>query len=259
MNSSRLPRKFELREPSHQNAVDIFDSTWASDFTGIRPDIKAGECPFFTDDTRPGDAARILGVDGRLDGMRVLELGPLEGGHTYQLEELGAESIVSIEANSEAFLKCLVTKEITGLRKARFLHGDFTRYVESTTDRYDLIFCSGVLYHMHDPIALIMAMGRIARSCFVWTHYYSRGRYDRPRHRVRTDPRYPGVKLYVFSPTVEAMGSKTYFGGNRPVAVWLTRDDILATFRQAGFANIEIVEDSPHTQIGASITFAAWK
>lgn len=259
MSKFRLSTKFEVRAPAPQNAIDIFTGSWASDFAAACPNVKAGDAPFFTEDSRPVDAARVLGIDGRLDGMRVLELGPLEGAHTYQLEKLGAKSVVSIEANAEAYLKCLVTKEITGLSRAQFRYGDFTKYVESTDDRYDMVFASGVLYHMKDPIALIMAMGRITKSCFVWTHYFSRGRFKRPKHRLEYDPRFPGVKLYVFRPAKEAMVNKTYRGGNLPIAVWLTREDILATFRKAGFGNIEIVEDSPDTELGASFTFAAWK
>ena len=251
--------KFELREPSQQNAVDLFADSWASDFAEICPDLTAGKSPFFTMDPRPKDAARLLGVNGRLDGMRVLELGPLEGGHTYQLEQLGADSILSIEANAEAYLKCLITKEITGLRNACFLYGDFTKYVASTTDTYDLIFCSGVLYHMIDPIALIMAMGKISDKCFVWTHYYDKKHYKGPKRSVRSDPRYPGVKLYVLNFDEQGMDSGTYFGGNRPISVWLSRGDILATFKKAGFSNSEIIEDSPDTDIGASFSFAAWK
>jgi hypothetical protein len=64
-----------------------------------------------------------FGVRGRLDDMSLLELGPLEGAHTYQLEKLGAKSILAIEANVEAFLKCLITKEITGLQVAKFMLG----------------------------------------------------------------------------------------------------------------------------------------
>src|SRR5437764_1323074 len=70
--------KFELRPPSHQNAVDIFDGKWASNFAEVCPELRAGQTPLFTVDRRPGDAARLLGINGRLDGMRVLELGPLE-------------------------------------------------------------------------------------------------------------------------------------------------------------------------------------
>ena len=65
-----------------------------------------------------------------MDGFRILELGPLEGAHTYQLEKLGAAEIVAIEANKEAFLKCLIIKELAQLERARFLLGDFVTYLE---------------------------------------------------------------------------------------------------------------------------------
>ena len=149
-------RKFSLREPSQQNAVDIFEGSWVSDFAEICPGLKAGTTPFFTADPRPDDCARLLGSDGRLDGMRVLELGPLEGAHTYKLEKLGAASILAIEGNAQAYLKCLITKEITGITAAHFLHGDFTQYLASARDPFDLVFCSGVLYHIVDPVAAIL-------------------------------------------------------------------------------------------------------
>ena len=47
-------------------------------------------------------------------GKTVLELGPLEGAHTYQLHQRGA-NIVAVEASKQAYLKCLITKEIVGL------------------------------------------------------------------------------------------------------------------------------------------------
>ena len=87
-------------------------------------------------------------VLGSIEGFRILELGP-RGQHSYQLERLGAASVLAIEASPDLFLKCLITKEILDL-KARFLLGDFVQYLESTADEFDLIFVSGVLYHMTD-------------------------------------------------------------------------------------------------------------
>ncbi len=37
------------------------------------------------------------------------------------LENMGASSVIAIEANSRAYLKCLITKEILNLRCSRFL------------------------------------------------------------------------------------------------------------------------------------------
>ena len=56
-------------------------------------------------------------VCGSIEGFRILELGPLESGHTYQLERLGAGSILCIEASPEFYLKSLIIKEILGLKR----------------------------------------------------------------------------------------------------------------------------------------------
>ena len=73
----------------------------------------------FVTDSRVPLAARFLGSNGRLDGVDILELGPLEAGHTYALAQLGA-NITAVEANAEAYLKCLLVKELLGIDKAKF-------------------------------------------------------------------------------------------------------------------------------------------
>ena len=91
----------------------------------------------------------MLSKIGDYKGISVLELGPLEGGHAYMLEKAGVGSVLSIEANTRAFLKCLISKEIFGLNKCHFLLGDFTEYLNKLDEhiRFDLVFASGVLYH----------------------------------------------------------------------------------------------------------------
>jgi SAM-dependent methyltransferase len=252
-----LLRKFETRAPSHQNAVDIFEGRWACDFAEACPEVKAGLTRLFTGDNRPRVAAQFLGLNGRLDGMSVLELGPLEAGHTYQLEQLGAESILSIEANAEAFLKCLITKEILGLQRTHFLLGDFGKYLKATDQVYDLVFCSGVLYHMSDPISVINDIGRITEKCFVWTHYFDEGHYPGPARKVRFDPQYPGVPLYSLQYSEIGMQAGDFWGGNQPISTWLSREDMLVAFERAGFSEIRVVEDMPEHPNGASFSFTA--
>src|SRR2546421_7977955 len=102
--------KFEQRPPDHRNAIELFAGRWATDLS-MNPAWRGGTFDFLND-PRPAQAARYLGSGSeRLDGMSVLELGPLEAAHTCQLERLGAERILAIEANSEAYLKCLIMKQ----------------------------------------------------------------------------------------------------------------------------------------------------
>src|SRR5664280_1000806 len=140
-------KKFELRTPAPQNAIDIFSHRWASDLADVVPGVQSGQARHFGADPRPAFAFNHIKPDVVARGARILELGPLEGGHTYQFERLGAAEIIAVEANVEAYLKCLIVKELAGLKRARFLLGDVIQYLLKDTSRYDLIFCCGVLYH----------------------------------------------------------------------------------------------------------------
>ena len=253
--ASGYGRKFEHRAPAHQNAIDIFEGKWASDLTPICPLVRSGDGPFFTADMRPRMLADRLGSAGRLDNLSVLELGPLEGAHTYQLEQLGAKRVLSIEANVEAFLKCLIVKEIAKLQVTTFMLGDFVPYLMETKDRFDIVMCSGVLYHMADPIKLISGIGRVTEKCFIWSHYYEETHPLSPAFQPVSNPRYPGLTQYTLAYGDMAHGR--FWGGNDPVSVWLKRDDMLTAFKGAGFSSIGIIDDSPNNLHGACITFTA--
>jgi hypothetical protein len=247
--------KFEHRAPSPQNAVDIFEGKWACDLGDVCPGLRAGPGLFFTTDNRPRLLADLLGTNGRLDEMTVLELGPLEGHHTYQLERLGAKHILAIESNVEAFLKCLIIKEIFSLRVANFMLGDCVEYLNTTSDTYDIVMCSGLLYHMSDPIGVIRQIARVTGKCFVWTHYYDQNHCPGPAREIRTYPQYPNVKMHVL--TYDNMADGRFWGGNKPTSAWLYRDDILTAFREAGFTSLQVIEDTPDHPNGACFSFAA--
>ena len=79
----------------------------------------------------------------------VIELGPLKDGHSYYMEKhTSARSITAIEANRLCWEKCLVAKEITDLKRTRFLLGNFIEYLKTTIRQSDLCLALGVLYHI---------------------------------------------------------------------------------------------------------------
>jgi SAM-dependent methyltransferase len=252
--------KFEQRAPSHQNAVDLFRGSWATDLGEVFHEITdTGPGRFFANDPRPRWAAEALGTNSRFDGMSVLELGPLEAAHTYQLEGLGADRILAIEANVEAFLKCLVVKEISGMTRASFVHGDFVEYLRGGGAKFDLIFCSGVLYHMADPIELIELIAQATDKVFVATHYYDEDHYPEPprgspRQR-EMHPRYPDAELFVHTRPDET--GATFWGGNRNRAAWLRRSEIFRQFDRVGFTHQRVFQEMPDHENGAGIIFAA--
>lgn len=251
-----LDRKFERRFPSHQNAIDIFRDRWASNIEEVHPGVTSGPLPMFKADRRPSIAAQHLGfTPGSLQGMKILELGPLEGAHSYQLAKLGAESVLAIEANAEAFLKCLVVKEILQTSRCRFLLGDCLKFLQESNDRFDLIFCSGILYHMESPFELIKAISARTDRVLLWTHYYNPdgsvvpARFPKP---VVCD----GLELTFYELSYPDQESGRFWGGNRPTASWLSREDIELCFRHFGYA-LTVHEDNRATQAGPHITATA--
>ena len=122
--------KFDQRPPQAQNAIDIFRDRWASDLSDVVPGVVSGPARHFGSDARPVHAMQHLARSAGMTAPRILELGPLEGGHTYQLDRLGAAEIVAVESNVEAYLKCLIAKELTGIKNARFLLGDFVEHLK---------------------------------------------------------------------------------------------------------------------------------
>jgi hypothetical protein len=247
--------KFEHREPSHQNAVDIFKDHWASNVDAIAAGVVAGYALHFCPAPMIAFTARVLGKYGRLDGMSVLELGPLEGGKTYGLEQLGAD-VLAIEANAEGYLKCLIAKEMAHM-KSRFMLGNFIPYLENTTDRFDIVFASGVLYHMQDPISVIHSLSRVTSKVFVYAAVYEP---DRPVHMPFTpkrDDRYPHLELFV-NDYRDSHGAPTFWGGIAPNSTWMTKAGMLEVFNGAGFKTI-VDEPQPPVDSNGVVQFCAMK
>ncbi len=66
--------------PNSENALDIFKSEWASMFPGS-VSLAAGVVPLFEDNRIARDIEQFNGVQGK----HIVELGPLQAGHTYML------------------------------------------------------------------------------------------------------------------------------------------------------------------------------
>lgn len=123
--TSGILDEYVMSEPSDQNALDIFQGEWSSKLPSQAGELRAGQISLFED-------GRILWAEkkvGGFEGCKIIELGPLEAGHTYMLEKRAANSILAIEANTRAYLKCLIVKEILNLERSRFLPGDFVKYL----------------------------------------------------------------------------------------------------------------------------------
>jgi SAM-dependent methyltransferase len=253
MDPAKIVPSFCRLPPSNQTAVDVLSGHWVSSFppeTGISGD----GIPHFD----PAVDTRVALVSSVFDlrGKSILELGPLEAYQTKHLFDAGAE-VTAIEANDISYLKCLVVKEIFGLH-ARFLHGDFTEFLNASDEMFDVIWASGILYHHMDPLHLLRLMCARSSALFVWTHYWSKdhavaAEFDDAQDATRSidgfsaryhTRGYGGKKLSGFS------------GGLDAQAVWMERDEILGFVKRHGF-KILVESNSPDAPPGPAMLFFA--
>lgn len=241
---SILDQYITLR-PTSQNAIDIFCDEWSSK---LPPDsgLRAGQSSLF-EDPRIVWAADLL---GGLEARKVLELGPLEAGHTYMLEKAGVKSVLAIEANTRAYLKCLIVKEVFNLKRARFMLGDFIEYMRDSREQYDLCLASGVLYHMLNPVELIQLISGVSDTVLLWTHYYDekvvKGNPSlAAKFPQMVNSEHGGFKheLHKYA-YLDALNWEGFCGGSAPYSFWMRKEQILTCMKHFGFGDLQVGFDT---------------
>ena len=247
MLGSSADTGYESSAPSKRSAVALFRGEWVSQL----PDgLGGGSVPLFSDE-------RIdwLGRQVDFKGLSVLELGPLEGGHSYMLERFGAGRIVAIEANRRAYLRCLVIKEIFGLRRVEFLCGDFVEYLRQTDETFDLCLASGVLYHMRKPDEMLRLAARASDRLYLWTHYYDA---DLIGANPQVAAHFPSTQGPPFRFEYrESRETATFCGSGGRHSNWLDRATIIALLRELGFDRLEFAFEEPGHQHGPAVAILA--
>ena len=251
--------------PSDQNALDLFAGEWSSSPPANRPELKAGTTPLFDDPRIAWAHHRFIemGIEGGFAGREVLELGPLEGAHTYLIDQFGAKSVTSIEANARAYLKCLIAKETFGMPHSHFLLGDCLSYLNSTEKHYDIGVACGILYHLTNPVELLELLARRCDAIYLWTVFYD------PEF-VAKNP-VPGAKFSEALPMEHAgfkhtvhrfnygpsLDWKGFCGGGEVFSYWMEKSEIVAALENFGFGDIR-TEQHPNVH-GSALMLAARK
>ena len=249
---------FATGPPSAQSAIDAVPVAWASRFPAPLDGLHAGEAPLFED-------PRMVWAFDRLGGLQdrtVVELGPLEGAHSYMAQQAGAAHVTAVEANPRAFLKCLVVKELLGLDRCSFLCGDALEFLAREQEGFDVCVACGILYHMTEPVRLLELISRRASRLVMWTHFYDQEalaveglaermgpaeefehdgfRYRAHRHQYRHDARLAG-----------------FWGGTQAYSLWLPRADLLAALEHLGWREVEVAFEERQHPHGPALALVA--
>ena len=261
-NARAILDAYVLDVPSDQNVLDIFKGEWSSKLPQ--------NCSLVTQPARAGlfEDARIAWAEevlGKFADCNILELGPLEGGHSYMFQNRGAKRVIAVEANIRAFLKCLCVKEIFKLNRVDFKLGDFMPYLRKDDTRYDMVFASGVLYHMEEPVELLKMISKVSDRAYLWTQYYDENIISK---RPDLAHKFTAVRSFEYDGASYEYSTQSYkdslnwagfCGGPKPVSRWLTRDSIMRALRQYGFVDIQVGFDAPDHPNGPAFALCVKK
>jgi SAM-dependent methyltransferase len=157
---------------------------------------------------------------------RVLELGCLEGGHTFPIAEVARE-VVAIDARRENLAKAeWLNRSVFNRSNIRFVEANLEEFDFTPLGVFDVAFNVGLLYHLSAPSRLLARLARVAQTMFLWTHFA-------PKAASAEADGYRGI-WYV------EHGRADPLSGMQPASFWPTLPELQRMLADAGFADIHV-------------------
>lgn len=163
--------------------------------------------------------AELLNETFPVRDKRILELSCYHGLHTERLKSLGAEVTV-LEARRE---NIEFTRKIV---RAEFIQCDVRNIpLIDGIAWFDCIMCSGILYHVDEPLRLLSSLMRLSNRLFICTHVAS-----------RWSPSGPYVKIGNMSGKLYSEGTlSSSTDGIQRYSFWLTKKCLFDFLRANDF------------------------
>ena len=122
-----------------------------------------------------------------------------------------------------------------------------------------MIFASGILYHMEDPLRLIALLARRTDKVFLWSMYFDPA-YVGPSGRKLSHKlvalAHEGFAADGYEVINHGRFRRDFWGGNRRLARWLSLDAILGAFHHHGMTRAEVIETTDIGGRGPAATIA---
>ena len=187
------------------------------------------------------DDARVRSFfDACPDCRSVLELGSLEGAHTFQLAER-ADRVLAIEGRERNVAKARFVQELLRVENVEFRQANLEELELASLGRFDGIFCAGLLYHLPRPWLLLDQLGGVAPCLLLSTHY-----------AAEAEAEHEGVPGHWF----RELGHRDPLSGLSPRSFWMTLPALLDRLEEQGYEPALVRDDRDHVN-GPLVTLTA--
>lgn len=180
------------------------------------------------------------------EARTILELGSLEGGHSFGLARLPhVKRVLAIEGRASSIEKARFAQRLLRLSNVEFVEANLENANLETYGRFDAVFCVGLLYHLPEPWTLIARCARVSPRIFIWTHYAA----DDKTQEVND---YQGAWY-------SEKGLHDPLSGLSEASFWPTLESLKLILAERGFPYVRVIRDSPKHPHGPAVTLAASK
>jgi len=134
---------------------------------------RPGEPDFNATDLRLHAILRVTDMlfGPRLNGIRVADLGCLEGGFSLALAQRGAE-VLGIEARRRNIEKAELLRDHFDLPNLRFQLSDVKDFKAESFGQFEVVLALGILYHLDQPVEWLRQIAATTRRALILdTHF----------------------------------------------------------------------------------------
>lgn len=189
-------------------------------------------------------------VDKPWNECRILDLGCLDGMFSIEFAKQGAET-VGIEIREGNIKKANFCKEALGLKNLEFIQENALNISIESNGMFDVIICSGLLYHLTAPdsILLLEKMYLMSKKLIIVDTHIGL----EPKFNFVFDSETYWGKLYQEhqkTDSQEVKATRLLASWDNSESFWFTRPSLLNLFHKIGFTSSYECFGPPHLNFG---------
>jgi SAM-dependent methyltransferase len=175
----------------------------------------------------------------------ILELGSLEGAHTFLLAgRPGIKRVLALEGREQNLRKARFVQNLLRVQNVEFAQANLEKSDLAAFGKFDAVFCSGLLYHLPEPWNLIAQLPTVAPALFIWTHYA-------PDAEAEILPDGLRGKIHIEGGAAEPLS------GMSPTATWLTLGSLITVLTRNGYESVHVIHNDVTHANGPAATLSA--
>jgi 2-polyprenyl-3-methyl-5-hydroxy-6-metoxy-1,4-benzoquinol methylase len=246
----------KLATPDLDLLKKIKSSTWTSHNIPLTPSdstIMNDSLPLIGDDVRvkviKNNLHIFTGKKGSLAGLRLIDLGCLEGGISFEMAREDID-VLGVEGRESNYSNCLLIKEYFDLPNLDFQFLDVKNLNKKDHGVFDIVLCLGLLYHLDNPIDFLNILNEITHDNSMLfldtkiapdTQEHLENCVDKERlsglaHIVHNENKYEGRWYREYEEAEN--GADRWASVSNYRSFWLTQSSLIKALYSSGFQNI---------------------